>query len=109
MATEARQAKAQTDETSTVNPVREGFRTVTPYIAVKQAREVIDFVQEVFGAQGKIYGMGSEGGIHSEYRIGDSMIMIGGGEAFRRTPQPAAWRPAGRSGTSNCLLTTTLR
>src|SRR2546421_854320 len=90
MATEARQAKAQTDETSTVSPVREGFRTVTPYIAVKQAREVIDFVQEVFGAQGKIYGMGSEGGIHSEYQIGDSMLMIGGGEAFSRTPQPAA-------------------
>jgi uncharacterized glyoxalase superfamily protein PhnB len=52
--------------------------------------QVIDFVETVFGAEGKIYGMGSEGGIHSEFRIGESMLMIGGGENRRGTDMPAA-------------------
>ena len=88
MTTKAKQA--ETDETTTtVKPVREGFRTVTPYVVVREVQEVIDFVQTVFGAEGKIYGTGSGGGIHSEYRIGDSMIMIGGGPGLNRAPQPA--------------------
>ena len=74
-----------------VNPVREGFRTVTPYLAVRRAQEVIDFVKTVFGAEGQVYGTGSEGGIHSEYSIGGSMLMIGGGgEQWHGTPAPAA-------------------
>jgi len=74
----------------TVNPVREGFRTITPYIAVHKVHEVIEFVKTVFGAEGKIYGTGSGGGIHSEFRIGESMLMIGGGENWRGTDMPAA-------------------
>lgn len=73
-----------------VNPVREGFRTVTPYIAVRKVHEVIDFVKNVFDAQGQIYGMGSEGGLHSEFRIGESMLMIGGGEGRKAGDNPAA-------------------
>ena len=69
---------------------REGFHTVTPYIAVKEAEELIEFVKQAFGAEGQIYGVGSEGGIHSEYRIGDSMVMIGGGLNWRGTPMPTA-------------------
>jgi uncharacterized glyoxalase superfamily protein PhnB len=69
---------------------REGFHTVTPYIAVKEAEELIEFVKGAFGAEGQIYGVGSEGGIHSEYRIGDSMVMIGGGPNWRGTPRPTA-------------------
>ncbi len=70
-------------QATNVAPVRPGFRTVTPYVAVADPHAVIDFVKEAFGAEGQIYGTGSEGGIHSEYRIGDSMIMIGGGESRR--------------------------
>jgi uncharacterized glyoxalase superfamily protein PhnB len=73
-----------------VDPIRKGFRTVTPYLVVREIHEVIEFVQNVFGAEGKIYGTGSEGGLHSEYKIGDSMIMIGGGPNLRRAAQPAA-------------------
>jgi uncharacterized glyoxalase superfamily protein PhnB len=72
-----------------VNPVREGFKTVTPYIAVRKVHEVIDFVKTVFDAQGQIYGVGSEGGIHSEFKIGDSMLMIGGGERRKAEDSPA--------------------
>lgn len=73
-----------------VNPVREGFRTVTPYIAVRRVHEVIDFVKNVFDAQGQIYGIGSEGGLHSEFRIGESMLMIGGGEGRKASDNPTA-------------------
>lgn len=69
---------------------REGFRTVTPYLAVREAPELIEFVKAVFGATGQIYGVGSQGGIHAEYKIGDSMLMIGGGEKWRGSPMPTA-------------------
>ena len=64
-----------------------GHPTVVPYIAVVEAREVIDFVKKAFGATGSIMGTGSQGGIHSEYRIGDATLMIGGGEEWRN-PDP---------------------
>jgi len=73
--------------------VRATFRTVTPYLSVADVHEEIEFVTKVFGAEGKIYGLGSAGGYHSEYKIGDSMIMIGGGgegARWKGTPAPAA-------------------
>ena len=91
MSNETGQARAREagGTTGAVEPLRRGFRTVTPYLAVRHAKEVIDFVQAVFGAEGKIYGTGSEGGFHAEYKIGDSMLMIGGGEEWKGTPAPA--------------------
>ena len=76
--------------TNTSRPVREGYHTITPYLSVKEAHELIDFVKQAFGAEGTIHGIGSEGGIHSEYKIGDSILMIGGGEKWRGTPMPAS-------------------
>ena len=73
--------------------VREGFRTVTPYLTVADVHEEIEFVTRTFGATGTIYGLGSAGGFHSEYKIGDSMIMIGGGgkgSSWKGSPTPAA-------------------
>ncbi len=71
-----------------VSYVRAGFHTITPYVTVPQAAGMIDFVTRVFGAQELFRGTGSAGGIHAEVRIGDSMMMIGGGSAFRGTPTP---------------------
>lgn len=76
--------------TAPVKKAREGFHTVTPYLAVREAKELIEFVKQAFGAEGTIFGTGSQGGIHSEYKIGDSMLMIGGGSARRGTPNLAA-------------------
>lgn len=66
---------------------RPGFRTVTPYLAVREAEALIDFVKEAFDAEelGRS-GPGSEGGLHSEVRVGDSILMIGGGKNWRGTP-----------------------
>ncbi len=76
--------------TSRVEPIREGFHTVTPYISVREALELIDFIKKAFGAEGKIYGIGSQGGFHSEFKIGDSILMIGGGGAWKGTSKPTA-------------------
>jgi PhnB protein len=76
--------------TTTVSPIPTGYRTITPYIVVNQAAELIDFVKQVFGAEEKFRGTGSAGGIHCEVQIGDSMMMIGGGGKWRGTPNPTA-------------------
>jgi uncharacterized glyoxalase superfamily protein PhnB len=76
--------------TSAVKAVREGFHTITPYLIVREAAELIDFVKQAFGAQELFRGTGSAGGIHAEVKIGDSMVMIGGGEALGRASMPAA-------------------
>ncbi len=69
--------------TSAVAPIREGFRTVTPYIVVPDAPELIRFLVRTFGAQELLAQSTPGGGFHGEVRIGDSMLMIGGGDAAR--------------------------
>ncbi|HET9743048.1 MAG TPA: VOC family protein [Terriglobales bacterium] len=62
-----------------VNPVPPGYRTVTPYPVAQNAVGLIDFVKNAFDAEEKFRSVGSTGGIHAEIRIGDSMLMMGGG------------------------------
>ncbi len=62
-----------------VSSVPKGFHTVTPYLVAQNAAGLIDFVRNVFDGEEKFRAMGSAGGIHAEFRIGDSMVMIGGG------------------------------
>jgi PhnB protein len=64
--------------TPAVDPVRKGFKTVTPYIVTRNADSVIEFVKKTFGAEETERAV-MPGGIHSEVRIEDSMLMIGGG------------------------------
>jgi PhnB protein len=71
-----------------VKPVREGFHTLTPYLIVKEAAELIDFVKQAFGAEELYRGTGSAGGIHAEVKIGDSMMMMGGGAALSHPSTP---------------------
>jgi len=77
---------------TTANPIRAGFHTITPYVTVPEAAEMIEFVKSAFGAQELMRDTGSAGGIHAEVRIGDSMMMIGGGSAFRGTPTPTMFQ-----------------
>src|SRR3982751_3879709 len=59
--------------------IREGFRTVTPYIVVHDVPALIDFAGRTFGATEHGRTSGGGGGIHAEVEIGDSKLMIGGG------------------------------
>jgi uncharacterized glyoxalase superfamily protein PhnB len=74
--------------TTAVKPIREGFHTITPYLIVQEAAELIDFVKQAFGAEELYRGTGSAGGVHAEVKIGDSVVMIGGGAALRRASTP---------------------
>jgi PhnB protein len=58
--------------------IPDGFHTVTPFILVKRADQVIDFLQSAFGAS-EVYRLKHEDGSvwHSQVKIGDSMIMLG--------------------------------
>ena len=60
----------------------EGYHAVTPYLIVKPADELVDFVKQAFGAVESMRATGSAGGLHCEVKIGDSMVMIGGGPTF---------------------------
>ena len=76
--------------TTAVNPIREGFHTITPYLIVDEAAGLIDFVKDAFGADELYRGTGSGAGIHCEVRIGDSMVMIGGGGGLRVKVMPTS-------------------
>jgi PhnB protein len=65
---------------------REGFYSVTPYLTVEKAPELVDFVKSAFGATESFRTTGSAGGLHCEVKIGDSMVMIGGGPGIREMP-----------------------
>ena len=55
-----------------------GLHTVTPYLVIRNAVSVINFVQEVFGAalRGDIRFRENGSVEHAEVTIGDSVIMI---------------------------------
>lgn len=72
--------------------IPEGYRAVTPYLVVQDAPAVIEFAKAAFGAEEKTRAIGGAGGVHAEVRIGDSMLMIGGG-----APE-LAWRGASKPG-----------
>jgi uncharacterized glyoxalase superfamily protein PhnB len=73
---------------STVKPIPEGYRTVTPYLVVEKAAEVTEFMKRAFGAQLTFQMKNADGSIgHSELRVGDSMIMLGSArEQFKAMP-----------------------
>ena len=61
-----------------VNPIPEGYRTVTPYLVVDGATNVLDFVKQAFGAEEKFRMDAPDGKIgHAEVQIGDSIVMMG--------------------------------
>jgi PhnB protein len=87
--------KEQEKKKPAVDPVPKGYSTITPYIVAQDADGLIDFMRKTFAAEELFRsGPGSEGGLHCEVRIGDSMLMVGGGGAgmkWRGTPMPSAF------------------
>jgi uncharacterized glyoxalase superfamily protein PhnB len=65
---------------------RVGYHTITPYLTVKRAEALVDFVKEAFGGVELFRATGSAGGLHAEVRIGESKLMIGGYETVEEIP-----------------------
>ena len=63
---------------SKVNPIPDGYHSVTPYLTVADADRLMLFVKSAFGAQEVLAHRAPDGTIqHAESRIGDSIVMMG--------------------------------
>ena len=65
---------------------RADYQTITPYLTVKRAEELVEFVKQAFGGVEVFRTVGSAGGLHAEVLIGESKLMIGGYEAVEEKP-----------------------
>jgi PhnB protein len=69
-----KEAKAMT---SKVDPIPEGYKAVTPYLAVKGAAGAIEFYKNAFGATELMRMQQPDGRIgHAEVMIGNSPVML---------------------------------
>src|SRR5258708_38903852 len=60
-----------------VNPIPEGYHSVTPYLIVDGGAKALDFYKKAFGAKEIMRMPGPDGKIgHAEIKIGDSHIML---------------------------------
>jgi PhnB protein len=81
-------------------PIPEGYRTVTPYLAVDDAAEAIEYYRKAFGAKERVRMDAPEGKIgHAELEIGDSLIMLS--DPF---PQATTRSPKELGGTSASIF-----
>ncbi len=69
-----------------VSPVPRGFRMVTPYLVAENGPALLDFAVQAFGAEEMLRAETPTGGVHGEVRIGDSMLMMGGGTPGKKFP-----------------------
>jgi PhnB protein len=58
-------------------PIPEGYNTITPYLAVDDAAQAIEYYKQAFGANERVR-MDAPGGKigHAELEIGDSLVML---------------------------------
>jgi PhnB protein len=85
---------------SAVKPVPDGYRTVTPYLAVRGAAKALEFYAKAFGAT-ELFRMPGPGDsvMHAEIRIGDSIVMLGD-----ESPEMGATSPQTIGGSAVSLL-----
>ena len=80
-------------------PIPEGYH-ITPYLAVDDAAEAIEYYKKVFGAKERSRMDAPDGRIgHAELEIGDSLLMLA--DAF---PQFAPRPPSELGGTSASIF-----
>jgi len=81
-------------------PIPEGYHTLTPYLAVENAAEAIEFYKRAFGAK-EAFRMPGPGGTigHAELEIGDSRVMLS--DPF---PQSSVRPPKEVGGTSGSVF-----
>jgi PhnB protein len=85
---------------SQVKPVPDGYHTVTPYLVVRGAGKALAFYSKAFGAEELFRMPGKDDAVmHAEFRIGDSVIMIGD-----ESPEQGATAPQTVGGTATSIL-----
>lgn len=82
-----------------VKPIPNGYRSITPYLAVRQAAEAIEFYRRAFGAKERMRIGAPDGKVgHAELEIGDSVVMLAD-----EVPDMEFFGPASIGGTSVTL------
>ena len=77
-------------------PIPEGYHSVTPYLAVDDAAQAIEYYKQAFGATERVRMPSPDGKIaHAEIEIGDSLVMLS--DPF---PQSSTRAPKELGGTS---------
>ncbi|MGH7312058.1 MAG: VOC family protein [Candidatus Rokuibacteriota bacterium] len=71
-------------------PIPDGYRTVTPYITVRNGAEAIEFYTRAFGAEeiARMPGPDNKSIMHAELKIGDSIVMLSDEFPQGRTRSP---------------------
>ena len=83
-----------------VKPIPEGYHAATPYLAVDDAAEAIEYYKKAFGAKERVRMDAPDGKIgHAELEIGDSLVMLS--DPF---PQAATRTPKELGGTSASIF-----
>jgi PhnB protein len=60
-----------------VNPIPEGFHSLTPHLVCKDGVRAIDFYKKAFGAEEQFRLTAPDGSlIHAQLRVGDSMLLL---------------------------------
>ncbi len=81
-------------------PIPEGYHTLTPYLAVDDAAQAIEYYKNAFGAKERMRMETPDGKIgHAELEIGDSMVMLS--DPF---PQATTRPPKELGGTSGSVF-----
>ena len=82
-----------------VNPIPDGYYSVTPYLVVDDAARALDFYRDAFGAQ-EVFRMPMGDRIgHAEIKIGNSHVMLSD-----EWPDMNLLGPKNRGGTTMSLM-----
>ena len=82
-----------------VNPIPEGYHSVTPYLIVDGADAAIRFYQQAFGATEVLRMPAGDRIMHAEIRIGDSHVMLAD-----ENPGQGHLAPTSRGGPTGSLM-----
>ena len=81
-----------------VQPIPEGYHTVTPYLIVKGAAQALEFYKKALGAAETLRLADPTGKVmHAEIKIGDSIVMLADEfpEMGAKSPQTIGGSPVG--------------
>jgi uncharacterized glyoxalase superfamily protein PhnB len=83
-----------------VNPVPEGFRTITPHLVVRGVARAVEFYRQAFGAEETYRKLGPDGVsvMHSDLLLGESHVFVND-----ELPERGAFAPDGERGTGVTL------
>ncbi len=70
-----------------VEPIPNGYHSVTPYILVDDVSKALEFYKKAFGAE-VLYRLEMQPGVivHAEFKIGNSIMMISGSPMEPKCP-----------------------